>query len=162
MVHELVAALEEVRGIAPDPLEAGRLNEMPAEALENARGASLAEAEALARENEELKSRIETLAALAARREGDAQSTGWRVAELEQQVAALEGRLNENDEHDGKVGGELAQKLEGALEELDILKQALAQEHEARMRAESGAELVAARAELQKQAALIEQLSRAD
>ena len=47
-----------------------------------------------------------------------------------------------------------------ALDELDALRTALSQEHEARARAESGEELARARAEIERQAVLMEQLVR--
>jgi hypothetical protein len=51
-------------------------------------------------------------------------------------------------------------KLAEALDQLDALRTALSQEHEARTQAESGEELARARAEIQRQAVLMEQLVR--
>ena len=166
LVRELVAALEEAGG-----------HVRPAAAEEALDARAAARAEALAHENAELLRRIDALATLAARREGDVQSTAWRIAELEQQVAILEAQAAappaqaepsaaepsvvtvERSESSDRGAPDGA--LSDALEQLDILKQALAQEHEARQRAESGEALAHARAELQRQAALIEQLSAA-
>jgi hypothetical protein len=58
--------------------------------------------------------------------------------------------------------GDLERRLAAALDELDVLRQAVAQEHAERVRAESGEELERARAEIQRQAALLEQLGHGD
>jgi len=50
-------------------------------------------------------------------------------------------------------------RLKQALEELDALRQAMAQEHAARVNAESSEELALAKAEIQRQAALLEELA---
>ncbi|MEI7891627.1 MAG: hypothetical protein WCI05_00965 [Myxococcales bacterium] len=115
-----------------------------------------AECERLAREAATLRGKLDALAAEAARREGDVHATQWRIAELEGELAAFraESPLSGSEAHD------IEQKLSSALDQLDLLKQALTQEHEARERSESGQELVLARAELQRQATLLEQLTR--
>jgi hypothetical protein len=51
-------------------------------------------------------------------------------------------------------------RLAAALDELDALRHALAQEHDARTRAESGEELTQARTEIARQATLLEQLGQ--
>jgi chromosome segregation ATPase len=115
-----------------------------------------AECERHAREAATLRGKLDALAAEAARREGDVHATQWRIAELEGELAAFraESPLSGSEAHD------IEQKLSSALDQLDLLKQALTQEHEARERSESGQELVLARAELQRQATLLEQLTR--
>jgi hypothetical protein len=60
---------------------------------------------------------------------------------------------------DGETA-KLTARLATAEDELDVLRQALAQEHQARARAESGDALAQARTELARQAALLEKLSR--
>jgi hypothetical protein len=49
--------------------------------------------------------------------------------------------------------------LSAALDELDTLRKAFVQEHEARVRAESGEELARARVEIERQAVLLNQLA---
>jgi multidrug resistance efflux pump len=53
---------------------------------------------------------------------------------------------------------DLERELARTRDELDALRQALTQEHAARVAAESGEELSRARAELARQAALLEQI----
>jgi hypothetical protein len=55
---------------------------------------------------------------------------------------------------------DLERQLAAALDELDALRRAIVKEHEARVRAESGEELVRARSEIQRQAVLLEQLGQ--
>jgi hypothetical protein len=88
--------------------------------------------------DEAAKTKLDQLALELARKQSELEATRWRVAELEQRLAA-------------RPEGDLA-------EQVDALRQALAQEHEARRRAESGEELARARSELQKQAVLLSQL----
>jgi hypothetical protein len=137
-------------------------------------------AAALALANDELRARLDGLALDMARREGERLEIGWRVAELEQQISRLEAEQTEltvtippPSMGKGKGtgmgtgmgkppddSGLLAQRVVDLQEEIDVLRQAMAQEHEARVRAESGDELSKARAELARQAVLLEQLSR--
>ena len=56
------------------------------------------------------------------------------------------------------AGGDPGAELARAQDELDALRQALAQEHAARVAAESGEELARARSELARQAVLLEQM----
>jgi hypothetical protein len=113
-----------------------------------------APSEAQEAELAELRQKLDALAAFAARREGELEAARWRIAELEHRVlVAAEGSTS-------APSAEAPAAAPHSFEEIDALKQALAQEHAARVRAESGDELVRARAELQRQAALIEQLSR--
>jgi hypothetical protein len=147
MVKELLFALEESSANA-----AGA----PSAAADASASAEEREAvERLERENSELRSKLEKLALEAARREGDVQTTAWRITELEQALDAQKSAPKEE-----AASAPAAVEIQAALEQVDVLKQALAQEHESRRKAESGEELSRARAELQRQATLIEQLSR--
>jgi len=110
-------------------------------------------------ENEQLRTKLDALALDVARREGELQARGWRIAALEERVASLEARPPPPppvapSEKKGAI------PASGDLTELQALRQALGQEHEARVRAESGEELQRARADLARQATLLEQLSR--
>jgi hypothetical protein len=119
-------------------------------------------------ENERLRSRLDGLALELARREGEAQANAWAVAELERRLEQASQRTagapspdlaapagtSLHEEPEGKT----ARELRTALDELDALRQALAQEHSARQRAESGEELARAKAELARQASLLKQL----
>jgi hypothetical protein len=107
------------------------------------------------RENESLRARLDTLAMQAARREADAQTQSWRVAELEEKLAM---RASAPVPSPGPAVEESL--VAQARSEIDALRQALAQEHEARTRLESGEALAKAQADLARQAVLIEQLSR--
>jgi hypothetical protein len=92
-----------------------------------------------------LERKLDELAKEVARREGELTARGWRITELENRLRSA----------GPAPAGEDATKLR---DELDALRQALAQEHAARVAAESGEELARARAELAKQAALLEQV----
>jgi hypothetical protein len=80
-------------------------------------------------ENTRLRGRLDALALGLARREGEAQASVWRIAELERGLAhgvtATEG------------GAGSGAQLSAALDEADALRRALVQEHEARVRAEA-------------------------
>lgn len=108
MIHELVDSLHE-RAAEPLPKPA----EAPAEVYDDSA----------------LRERLDALALDLARREGEAQAAAWTIAELERRLAAgptpAEGGTNEQ------------QKLVAALDELDALRRAFAQEHEQRVRAEA-------------------------
>jgi hypothetical protein len=107
----------------------------------------------LVAENARLREQLDALALDLARREGEAQASQWTVAELERRLveaAPEEAPARENDGH-----GDVAARLSAAQDQLDALRQALAQEHEARVRAESGEELARARAEIQRLTTLI-------
>jgi hypothetical protein len=106
----------------------------------------------LARENSILRWRLDALALELARRDAEMQAGEWSIQELEHELAREEPAASPTQ-------GE-AQRLAAALEELEALRLALTQEHQARVRAESGEELVRARSEIQRQAALVEQLGR--
>jgi len=122
----------------------------------------------LATVNENLRGRLDALAADVARRESERQDVVWRVGELEQQISRLEAEHAERvpvaprAPAEGTPAAAAHEEEANALlqVEIDALRQAMAQEHEARVRAESGEELKAARTELARQAVLLEQLSR--
>ncbi len=152
IVHELVSALEEAQGREAQAAPAAAMETGPA--LDVAEAAErVADLEA---ENDSLRAKLDALALEAARREGDLTTTGWRVVELEQQISALRA----DTAREPKLAAPQAPNATALEEELAVLRQALAQEHEARVRAESGDDLAKARAELARQAVLIEQLSR--
>jgi len=189
IVRELLGSLEEARSegaeatadpaaedggslVAQRELDLAKMELAAVRRDVEARGASAATANeraaALAAANDELRARLDSLALELARREGERQEIGWRVAELEHQISRLEAEQTEltvtlppppmgKPRREEGIAAERVSALEG---ELDVLRQAMAQEHEARVRAESGDELTAARAELARQAVLLEQLSR--
>jgi hypothetical protein len=107
------------------------------------------------REAQALRDRLDALALEVARREGEIEARGWKIAELEERLAMKPAAPEPAADQ-----GDLAQRLARAQGELDALRQALTQEHEARARVESGEALAKAHAELARQATLIEQLSR--
>lgn len=130
-----------------------------------------ARVDALQAENAGLTKKLDALAVDLARREGESATLTWRIQELEQEIARLDAETSEltmtipppafvRVEREANDVGKLAERLSHAEDEVEMLRQALTQEHEARARAESGEELVRARAELTRQAALLEQLSR--
>jgi hypothetical protein len=102
-------------------------------------------------ENVELRRKLDVLATTAARQKSELEAYRWRVAELE--------RPPETKAEPPRV--EQAAPRSSADAELDALRQALAQEHEARLRAENGEALRQARADLEKQAVLLQQITRA-
>jgi hypothetical protein len=143
IIRELVVTLEEAQ-------ESAGAVETAETSLPNV------ELQALEEESALLRDKLDKLALEAARREGEATSSGWRVAELEQELAVLRAASSPSPERASRGDAQQA-----ALEdELAALRQALTQEHQERARAESGEELAKARAELARQATLIEQLSR--
>jgi len=98
-------------------------------------------------ENAELRRKLDLLATTAAKQKSELEASRWRIAELERREGA----------------GPAAQppvKRSAGDAELDALRQALAQEHEARVRAENGEALRQARAELEKQSVLLQQIAR--
>ena len=112
-------------------------------------------------ETARLKKKLDDLALEVARREGELVSRGWRIAELEAE-RTREGGAPAAAAAPIEKARDRARELEGELsrtqEELDALRQALTQEHTARVAAETGEELLRARAELAQQAALLEQM----
>jgi hypothetical protein len=144
MVRELVDALDEHAARAPAVETAPPVAPL----------ATDPEQDAVAAENLRLRERLDALALELARREGEAQATAWTVAELERRLAQAAVPAAPAGRPD------LDRKLAAALDELDALRLALTQEHDARVRAESGEELTRAREEIQRQAVLLEQLGR--
>jgi hypothetical protein len=141
LVRELVASLDEARdGNAPPGagVQFEAAPAMPGVAPE---------------EVARLRRKLDELALEVARRDGELVAQAWRVVELENEKARLALRAAPPASTDGP--GELARTRD----ELDALRQALTQEHAARVAAESGEELSRARAELARQAALLEQIS---
>jgi chromosome segregation ATPase len=186
LVRELVASLEESLRETRAAPEAGAISRASAGDVEvvntelaairrdlESRDAALRVADeraaTLEATNDDLRARLDALSADIARRESERQEVIWRVGELEQQISLLEAEQTELTETlppppmgKSRVGTvlEAQDAVHAQRTELDILRQAMAQEHEARVRAESGEELSNARAELARQAVLLEQLSR--
>jgi hypothetical protein len=174
MVRDLVGTLEDADAMgavqpervhgteppaAPTPPE-GRRPDSTRQAAPPPAPASEAPGEAvaeLAEENALLRAQLDAMALDLARREGDAQAREWHVAELERRMAQIEATRDVAVASPPRVDPKLVE----ALDELDTLRTALSQEHEARIRAESGEELARARAEIERQAVLMEQLARA-
>ena len=150
MVRDLVGTLEELEGRAPPPSDAATHGVVPQEA--RGEGERLS---ALAEENTRLRAQLDALALDLARREGERQATAWQVTELERRLA----QAAEPSAPASPIQG-TDRRLSQALDQLDALRTALAQEHEARTRVESGEELARAHAEIQRQAVLMEQLVR--
>ncbi len=167
MVRELVDALEESAGRPPPAFdEPGVGTTKPPAAAESTRieeGTAARPADdALAQENLQLRERLDALALELARREGEAQASAWSVSELERQLAQASERASVPSAMPSSAArvasDEVSRQLAAALDELDVLRQAVAQEHAQRVRAESGEELARARAEIDRQAALLEKL----
>jgi len=153
LVKELVATLEEAREGAPGPA----FQAAPVVQLEPA-GESL-----------QLRRKLDELALEVARREGELQAQAWKITELENELTrARAGERTttpspssatapSGDPMAGRAA-DLERDLMRSRDELDALRQALTQEHAARIAAESGEELSRARAELARQEVLLEQL----
>lgn len=143
MVRELVSVIEEashIEATAPTPA-------IPTGSPER---------DTLGEENAQLRHKLDALALELARRAGEEQASAWSIAELERRLqAAAAGkpshevrRRSEADDDAGPVDGDreapaagdppMDPRLAAALDELDVLRRALTQEHEARLRAESG------------------------
>ncbi|MDP9151662.1 MAG: Hint domain-containing protein [Myxococcota bacterium] len=160
IVRDLIAALEE-RGERPLLADGDRVEVAPSQAPSSA-------GEALVAENFQLRAKLDELALEVARREAEAQAAAWSVTELERQLAMCKATPTAATAPaspavppaalPAPAPGEIEQRLGIALDELNVLRRALAQEHEARLRAESGDELARAREEIQRQAILLEQL----
>lgn len=133
LVRELVAALEESREGTPDV----RFESAP----------PMGDAEEMGR----LRKKLDELALEIAKRDGELVAQAWRIEELE-------GASGSQPQQDAVVPAVTGDALARAQDEIDALRQALTQEHAARLAAESGEELVRARAELAQKAALLEQI----
>lgn len=140
MVRELVSTLGEIRdGHAVRTFEA----------IPVAPGISSEEAV-------RLRAKLDELALEIARREGERLAQRWRIAELE---ALLGGRARDASPSPSATPSAASERqLARAMDEIDTLRQALTQEHAARVAAESGEELTRAREELARQAALLDQV----
>lgn len=154
LVRELVASLEEARDPNAGPGAGPQFEAAPA-----APGVA---PEEVAR----LRRKLDDLALDVARREGELAAQAWRITELENEKARLAARPAPSvsrapdaapRQTDGSSDAE--RELGRMREEVDALRQALTQEHAARIAAESGEELSRARAELARQAVLLEQFS---
>jgi hypothetical protein len=160
LVKELVTTLDEARqgmnGVvfeAASPLSTPPARLPPTPAPPATAAADAGEVERLAR-------KLDELAAEVARREGELVARGWRIRELEDEVARLQTLAEAHP--DASMPPRRAPSEDAELariqNELDALRQALAQEHALRLAAESGEELAHARSELARQAALLEQM----
>jgi chromosome segregation ATPase len=142
LVHELVAALEEARASTGAPLEFEAAPAMPGVAPE---------------EVARLRRKMDELALEVARREAELAAQAWRITELENDKRRLAAKVAAPAPVAAPPRA-LDRDLAAARDELDALRQALTQEHAARLAAESGEELTRARAELARQSALLEQM----
>jgi hypothetical protein len=156
LVRELVISLEEARDQAGAGGGAGPVFEaapvMPGVAPE---------------EVARLRRKLDDLALEVARREGELVAQAWRITELENEKARLLAARAAPAPAPAPLPvaartdagrPDLERELARTRDELDALRQALTQEHAARVAAESGEELSRARAELARQAALLEQI----
>ena len=148
LVRDLVETVEEAGGRATSTVVDAPLAANDA----NASDANTPADDALAEENGHLKTKLDALSLELARRAGDAQANAWKMAELERRVGQVP--VPPSDVPPAQDG-----RLKQALEELDALRQAMALEHAARVNAESSEELALAKAEIQRQAALLEELA---
>ncbi|MEO7112978.1 MAG: hypothetical protein ABI183_21245 [Polyangiaceae bacterium] len=94
--------------------------------------------DALYDENVRLRSKLDALALDLARREGELATTTWRVTEVEEELAHTKqlAKSSEQPETIREETASLRAELDKARDELDLLRRALAQEHEARVRRE--------------------------
>ncbi|MEO8877616.1 MAG: hypothetical protein ABI461_18625 [Polyangiaceae bacterium] len=92
-------------------------------------------------ENVLLRSKLDALALELARREGELATTAWRVTELDEELSRFKqfGAENGSSSDVREETASLRADLDKARDELDILRRALAQEHEARVRREEQA-----------------------
>lgn len=144
LVKELIASVEMDGGAPPMVFETAPAIVLPPLPPAPSNDAELAE----------LRARLDVLAAEVARRDGELTARAWRIQELEARVRDARPVRTIRD------GGDPAGALARAHDEIDALRQALTQEHTARVLAESGEELATARAELGRQAALLDQVRR--
>lgn len=147
LVRELVASLEEARDPSGVPLTFEAAPAMPGVAPE---------------EVARLRRKLDELALEVARREGELTAQTWRITELENEKRRLAAKAARPASPAPAAApaapAGIDRDLAAARDELDALRQALTQEHAARVAAESGEELLQARAELQRQGVLLEQL----
>ncbi len=156
MVRELVSALEEAEAAeVPAPLPAAIPAPLPVAMPAPLPTVDDRAERALTEENARLRDQLNVLALDLARREGEAQAMGWTVAELERRLALATAPVAVSPvvapEPTGAALHEPGDdELRAALDELDALRRALAQEHEARGKAESAEKV--ARALLEERA----------
>ncbi|MGA3121506.1 MAG: hypothetical protein ABSF69_12125 [Polyangiaceae bacterium] len=151
IVRDLVSALDE-SGSYPEPPT----------------GDDPVEGHALLAENARLRERLDALALDLARREGEARASSWSVAELERRLAELtsdNAGVRRESEGASTVLSDASRAesnaaLFAALDEIDVLRRALSQEHESRLRAESGDALARARSDIERLTVLLEQSTR--
>jgi hypothetical protein len=155
MVRDLVGSLDEVHIEAmPEPAA-------PKADLPDVTG-TLDRLRALEDDAVRLRSQLDALALDLARREGEAQAAAWQITELERELARRQASEGEGASATTPEASSphTDRQLGQALDEIAVLRAALSQEHEARRRVESGEELARARAEIERQAVLLEQLAR--
>jgi archaellum component FlaC len=148
IIQELLAALEDAKSLpgAEVAEQAAARDTVLAKGESDARQRELeGRAALLTAANDELRAKLDALAMDIARREGATVESGWRISELEQQIVRLEGELGERtlkitppEKPAAAPDPAQADRVVDLQTELDVLRQALAQEHEARVRAESG------------------------
>ncbi len=147
LVSELVASLEEARESNGASLKFEAAPAMPGMAPE---------------EVARLRRKLDDLALEVARRDGELTAQAWRITELENEkgrrIASAPAAASPPAAAPTSRVAHLERDLASARNELDALRQALTQEHAARIAAESGEELSRARAELARQGALLEQM----
>ena len=157
LVRELVASLEEARDNTGVPVTFEAAPAAPGVAPEDV---------------VRLRRKLDALALEVARREGELAAQAWRITELENDkrelVASARAAAPSRqppptpplvvEPASATRPGEVERELAAARDELDALRQALTQEHAARVAAESGEELARARAELARQGAVLEQM----
>ena len=126
IIHDLLSQLSNgvsIPAAAPAPV--------PSPAVDNGDSA-------LYEENVRLRAKLDALALDLARKEGEIATTRWRVAELEEQLSQTKkAGSREPGPFGDLLQGETASlraDLDKARDELDMLRRALAQEHEARVR----------------------------
>ncbi len=170
IILDLVHALEEARVAASDAPERPSTDRALVD-TESALREARYRIERAKQENDDLRKKLDASALEVARREGETATLHWRIQELEQAIGRLEDEQTEltmtipppafmKVEREANDVTVLAQRLAAAEDELDLVRQALAQEHEARARAESGEALAQARQELARQAVMLEKLSQ--
>jgi hypothetical protein len=132
MVQELVAALEATpQGTAVEDANAAVITD-ELRAANEAVARIEARRNELQRENGDFRRKLDALALETARRQGEVQTSAWRITELERELAA---RPDTNGAPPAEGPDTMA--LEAAATQIDVLKRALAQEHEARRLAEA-------------------------
>jgi hypothetical protein len=132
-----------VRELEEELARRDRLVRDLAGALEEAHGAPTESAAQPSSSSAEttLRDRLDALALDLARREADARAADWTISELERRLAIAEqgGTSRPAPPAPPVEGGDVGAKLSAALDELDALRKALVQEHEARLGAEARA-----------------------